>query len=366
MRRLFSLSFALVIPLSALAQAEEASEPGDEDSVTFEPAAEEAVPYGGDSPSEGGLTPATAPESYAVQPGDTLWGLSQRFLNNPWYWPKIWSYNPNLDNPNWLRPGSVLRFYPGEQVVDAPDEETPIDDIGEGGGFEVGAGLDNRIVTGSNVRRREFFVSSERVEDAGELNNSPEEKQLLVPADRVYLTLKKSARPGEVLQVFRNERELVHPVTGVAAGNIVTLVGEVRIDQAGQEQLLGTVVSAWEPLERGLHVATLPVLTDPVNRVENSKNVKGYVIDAAPSPLSFLGESFVVVIDKGSAEGITAGNTFVVVRGGDPYTREYSGMADEEIGELIVIETFRGVSTALVTAASRVIVPGDRIDMRAR
>ena len=36
-----------------------------------------------------------APETYTIQPGDTLWNLSAKFLNNPWYWPKVWSINPH-------------------------------------------------------------------------------------------------------------------------------------------------------------------------------------------------------------------------------------------------------------------------------
>ena len=361
-----SLALPVLAQTAGTARDRLADDEAAEEAPSEEAPADEGYGGGDTGPAEGGETPTTAPESYAVQPGDTLWGLSQRFLNNPWYWPKIWSYNPNLDNPNWIRPGTVLRFYPGQEIVEAPEEDEPIEDIGEGGGFEVGTGLENRTLTGSDTRRREFFVPSDRVDDAGQITNSPEEKQLLSNEDRTYIKLKKSASPGEVLQVFRKDRELRHPVTGALVGSMVTMVGEVRVDQTGKEQSLGTIVSSWDPIERGLYVASLPVLTDPVRRVENSKTLKGYVVDAAPSPLSFLGESYVVVIDKGSADGLVAGNTFTVVRAGDPYTREYSGMSDEDIGELIVIETFRGASTALLTAASRVIVPGDRIEMRTR
>src|SRR5437868_5407958 len=53
------------------------------------------------------------PEEYTITKGDTLWDLSQKFLNNPWYWPKIWSLNPSIENPHWIYPGNKLRIVPG-------------------------------------------------------------------------------------------------------------------------------------------------------------------------------------------------------------------------------------------------------------
>src|SRR5207302_5933521 len=60
------------------------------------------------------------PDEYTIQKGDTLWDLSQKFLNNPWYWPKIWSLNPAIENPHWIYPGNKLRIVPGEGGAQAP------------------------------------------------------------------------------------------------------------------------------------------------------------------------------------------------------------------------------------------------------
>src|SRR6266853_1472784 len=71
-------------------------------------------------PPDGNIKPvAGAPDEYTIQKGDTLWDLSQKFLNNPWYWPKIWSLNPGIENPHWIYPGNKIRVVqgPGGQGV---------------------------------------------------------------------------------------------------------------------------------------------------------------------------------------------------------------------------------------------------------
>ncbi len=356
-----TVSFA-VASFAGTAAAQDVDDVGTDVSADNEVAAEPA--FGGDS---GGQQQVVAPEAYLVRPGDTLWNLSQRFLNNPWYWPKIWSYNQELDNPNWIYPGSQIRFYPGTDtpLVAEPDndEEPDFDDLA-GGGFE-GDGIGERFNSlGNERRRREFFVPTDKLEDAGQVVNSPEEKQLLSTTDRVYVKLKKQGAPGDVLQIFHPGRELRHPVTGAILGRMVELVGQLRVDQLSRDQALGTVLESWDTIERGVYVGELPIESDILRVTENEKNVKAYVVDAGPRTLSFVGDNYVVIVDKGTADGVKNGNVFTVVRAGDPYTREYSGLADEDIGEIVIIEANKNVSSGLMVKAGREIVPGDRAEMR--
>lgn len=343
-----------------------------------------------------------APETYTIQPGDTLWNLSAKFLNNPWYWPKVWSINPQIDNPNWVHPGSVIRFYKGpdeapvqvEQVAegtmdeisssddeDYPEEissdadlemdteiETEFSESQEGPAFEGDQATKylRKVASRAGLaQQKRFFVPNEKLKDAGRVENSPEEKKYLTIGDRVYVDLKNKLEPGTVLQVFRTVKKLHHPVKMSALGEVVMLVGEIKIDTHSKGKSLATVVTAWDAVFRGDYCGVLDeARIEIVEYVPNTVEVKGYVVDSAGTNSISLGGHVLVFVDKGESDGIKAGNVFSVVRSHDPLTGDTKGLTDEVIGKILVSDVRSKSAAGILVYSNRAVVRGDRIEMR--
>lgn len=68
-----------------------------------------------------------APTTYVVKKGDTLWDISNIFLDKPWLWPELWRNNVQIENPHLIYPGDTLklRWENGQPIIElVRDPET--------------------------------------------------------------------------------------------------------------------------------------------------------------------------------------------------------------------------------------------------
>jgi hypothetical protein len=424
MIRKLSLALLAVAPMLALAAPKAAPKPAETSQATpakepaqaAQPPDENAASADRDSlvaPLEGGAPAGEAgrgtvppPDTYTIRSGDTLWDLAGRFLNNPWYWPKIWSYNPDITNPHWIFPGNLLRFFqsgedapvqvspasPGEQVAESDADESDegeqvkeLEDLSRAD-MKAGASAEEKdavAVAGpykigyvpprTGFARRDAFVTPRELEESGTIRAAFEEKLMLSTRDRAYASFRRGGqvKAGETYAVYRTIRKVEHPVTGEVIGFQSTILGAARVVAVDDKSVKLVITSTFEPIERGDLLG--PWTEKPYRAIApkpNGKSLDGYIVTSPVEVLTQFAESQVVFVDRGRAEGVEEGNRFVVVRAGDPYDKPADerfwddSLPKEDVGSLLVVDVKEHASAALVTKSLIELGAGDRVEMR--
>ncbi|MBK8012796.1 MAG: LysM peptidoglycan-binding domain-containing protein [Deltaproteobacteria bacterium] len=322
--------------------------------------------------------PPQLAETHNVERGDTLWDLCGKYLNSPWYWPKIWSYNPQISNPHWIFPGNELRFYPtdenlptnievGRQIAGMDGEDLEIPDALDESELVKTVGTIHVKRNAPNSVWSAFvgFLSKDEHARAGKIVNSEAESVLLSDFDKVYVTLKVPANPGDGFAVYRTVKAIEHPVTGEPYGYAVEILGGVTISATSPTVATAEISHTFRPIERGDYVGPWPEsFNSRVEPTPNDADIKGYVLETVGDVLSEVGEHTMVFIDRGRNQGVQKGNVFTVFTRGDGYTLKASGLPNEDIGQLMVVDVQDNASTAVVTYSAREISVGDKIEMR--
>jgi hypothetical protein len=332
------------------------------------------------------------PSSHVVRRGDTLWGICDQYFRNPYEWPRLWSYNPDLKNPNWIYPGDELRLTPAASGDATSDTMRSNDRPQEPGTQTLGGFVDRRHVRTRDTvfLRDQGWIRDGSDEVWGEITGAASDKMFLSNLDQIYVRIDEghSVRLGQELTIFR-------PIRAAAAGTIVQIQGTARINQYDESGRVARaqVVESLNVIERGAKVGPLARSFEVVPAVRDTVDVQAHVV-ASVYPNEFFGQNQVVFIDKGTTAGLAPGNRLVIVRRGDawrstlmapiagyrvspdddkpmppmentPGTRKDDGQFPEEtIADLRVVATRKDTSTCVVMQARREIEIGDSVVAR--
>ena len=330
---------------------------------------------------------ALAPQVHTVQRGDTLWGICDRYFHNPWEWPRIWGYNPELQNPHWIYPGDQIRLRgAGEEAsrAAAPDK----------GGKLVSR---RPVVPKNTIFLRDQGYIDDDVKDVwGEVGGSPDDQMLLSEGDGAYLDMAPGhdVAAGQELTVFRPLRKIS---AGDAKGTLVSILGTARVESydAKTRVARARLTESLNVIERGAKIGPLGRRFDVVPPTRNEVELEAHVA-ASVYPHALFGENQVVFIDKGQKDGLVPGNRLFVVMRGDAYRQTLQGASEfttadvryesdkpdtiekgagadrgdesrypEEVtGEVRVLRTRDHTAACLVVSSTREIEPGQRLIAR--
>lgn len=255
-----------------------------------------------------------APDRYVVVPGDTLWGISGRFLKDPWRWPQLFELNKDqIKNPHRIYPGDIVvldrsagraRVLSGQTVNLSPKVRV-----------EAREGDAIPSIPPSVI---EPFLSQPLVIDQATLDSAPrivateENRMVIASGSRAYARGVDKSN-GEFWQIFRPGAPLVDPDSKEALGYEAVYLGDARIVRPGEVSILEIVRSNQEMfIGDRMFAAPKPSFVTYVPRAPE-KQIQGRILSAYGG-LAEVGVNSVVTLNRGSRDGIEIGNVFAVYR----------------------------------------------------
>ncbi|MDH3286184.1 MAG: LysM peptidoglycan-binding domain-containing protein [Betaproteobacteria bacterium] len=275
---------------------------------------------------------ADAPDRYTVVRGDTLWGISGRFLRDAWRWPEVWRLNRDeIRNPHLIFPGNVI-------VLDRATGRLSIEGRDGGATATARAGgtagapqlatvsvsprvrleaLDAQAIPTIKPSDIAGFLSKPLLVGRDELDGFPsivatEEDRISIGAGgKAYAEgIKKEA--GLFWQVYRRGDPLVDPESNEVLGYETFYLGEARVIKYGELTTL-EITSSTREINRGDRLLPAsqekPVFAYVPRAPE--KPVKAYIVSAYGN-LGETGPLGIVALSKGSRDGLEVGHVLAI------------------------------------------------------
>ncbi|TFW00439.1 LysM peptidoglycan-binding domain-containing protein [Oxalobacteraceae bacterium OM1] len=332
-----------------------------------------------------------APDQHTVVRGDTLWGISGKFLQHAWCWPEVWGMNKEeIRNPHWIYPGQIVYLdrAAGKLRLGKPVGGNAGADDGAAGGVRTvrlspqlrTEGLGQQAVPSIPSRVIEPFLSQPLIVEEGQLQSAPriiatqEGRVNIGKNDKAYVRGDLAA--GTSFQVFRPGVPLKDPVTGKVLAYEAAYLGTVKLERAARdadEAHVFNVVEAKQEIGVGDRLIPMPP-TPILNYVPHPPETaaSGRIVSVYGG-VSQAGQNQIVSINLGKKDGMDLGTVLQLYRyggvvrdrtnsgawGGLPFTGEKVKLPDTEYGTLFVFRVFDNVSYGLVMEVTDAVQVGD-------
>lgn len=351
--------------------------PAPAESVASGAAADSSMGAAAQSESSSSLIAPTAPQSYTVKKGDTLWDIANVFLRDPWYWPEIWYVNPQVENPHLIYPGDVLALAYG---ADGGAQVR----LERGGATRLSPRMRSAplegAITAIPYEIVAAFMSKPMVLEKDQLKSMPHvvssRDQHLVTAvgNTIYA---KGDLEGEVntrYNIIHVGEALRDPDDNDVVGyqGIYTATG--RMTRIGDPATLELTESVRETFDGDL---VFPGEVDvPLDFIPHAPatDIEGRIISIV-NGISVVGQYQVVVINRGRSHGLEPGHVLLVEQAGPTVRDKHAGgiarvsgafapkvrLPNELSGTFMVFKTFDRVSYGLIMESQAPMRVNDRV-----
>jgi LysM repeat protein len=299
-------------------------------------------------------------KTYTVVKGDTLWDITESFLNDPFLWVDVWKNNPHITNPHLIYPGDVIninysasgdvyfslrrknkRLYRVKGKKDYKRLENKIDSRFDSSGF-----LRNKENSNSYKKEIEVFPKticiSSKDDFKGVIYKTLKEPYYTKSGSTVHIvekSPKKKCIPGTMYDVIRKDKSMFYNILAT-----VTVLGPSK-----KENICKAEVSMYYngKINKGL---------DLIDSID-AKNIPSYqirktVIGKTYSPFKkFLNTGDSVFLNSKNIDSLKLGTLIYLYKIKDPLSK--NARDPYPLAEAKVFHKSKKCVTAVITYAAR-------------
>lgn len=353
---------------------------------------------------------SNVPDRYVVVSGDTLWGLASRFLKDPWRWKEIWGLNEQqIKNPHKIFPGDliVIERTPDGNKLRIIKETVVMERLSPHVRMEMS---DADAIPSIPVAAIEPFLSQPLVIDKDSLESAPivlgtsDNRVLLSKGDLIYAK-DMQADQGSSWQIFRPGKALIDPNPdkgtlmpewlgeylvpesfgdyvregwfgenkGKILGYEAIYLGDAEVERFADVSTISIVRSSQEIFKGDRLIPAPP--TEFINYAPHApeQDVNGRIISVYGG-VTEIGKGSIVVLSKGTQDGLEIGHVLAIYRRhlsetgdaslkvdrvfdefGATSMRQVVELPEERAGLVFVFRVFEKVSYALVMQTTQPI-----------
>jgi LysM repeat protein len=305
---------------------------------------------------------------YTVKKGDTLWDISSRFIDDPYYWPNVWANNPEITNPHLIFPGQKIRIIDGRlEIIPAYTEKGQTPTLTDDGlPVSVDSEHQSFKINGSGSGDG-FILTTE--DSLGMVVDSVDNRTLLTENDLVFVKMKDPSQVtiGDSYSIFERSEEILDPQSEQPLGTMMHNLGYIQVTGITGETITAKILKTYREVERGAELFEYKPLVDEIVMTKSKATESGLIV-AGREKKATLSSGDVIYINLGVEEGVDNGNLFYISRPrhvSDKLIKQAGTLElpDEVLGAAIVIDARDHTSSAIIFKSVNAAYVGDRVTM---
>lgn len=309
---------------------------------------------------------------YTIKKGDTLWDLSKKFIDDPYYWPNIWAKNPDITNPHLIFPGQKIQILDGKvKIIPAYPEADKATEIEADSQQITPPTLDNKtdeLITIKSTGSGDGFILTDE-EPLGILVDSVDNRILLTKDDVVFVKMHNLANVtvGDTYGLFERGEKIKDPQTRKPIGTMMYNLGFLQITEINGETVTAKIGNIFREIARGAELFEFIPQRKEITLQRGTTDKGGFIIAARDEKDTFSTND-IVFVNLGSDDGLVSGNLFYISRPrqvSDEVIKSAGDiqLPDAVLGAAVTIETKAKTASAIIIKSVDAAFIGDKVSI---